>query len=295
LPSPGCADALSTAESPLPSYYFYDLNGKFVTRKDNDWFEVGGYLGRDVIGFDLEDEGNIDVGWGNRVVSGSYNRVLGETLMGTIMLSGSEYESTTDAYFFGTSVVVNNRLRDATLRGDLDWHGEGSHRVRTGFQASVFDFWYQQIFNKNETVGYGNRPYEFSLYADDQWRARTGTMLRLGLRSRYITEGDRFYLEPRLSASQVVGGGWRIKGAAGIYNQYLQLVATEGFSFGDFYVPIDETATPGRSVQVVLGGEYTPSLRYQMSIEGYYSDLKNLVTFNNSASPTLFVTTQKRS
>ncbi|MEJ2722010.1 MAG: hypothetical protein P8181_12865, partial [bacterium] len=275
--------AVRSEENPVPSYYFYDLNGKFTTRKDNDWLIFGGYAGRDVVGIDLAAEGNIDISWGNRVVSGSYNRILGESLVGTLLVSGSEYESTTDGSVFGTSIVVDNRLRDGTIRGDLDWHTGEAHRIRGGAQASVYDFWYRQIFNKDAQVDYGNRPYEFSVYADDQWRVRTGTTLRLGLRSRYITEGGRLLWEPRFSAGQVLGGSWRVKAAAGVYNQYLQLVSTEGFSFGDFYVPIDETATPGRSIQVVVGTDFTPSLRYQLSVEGYYTDLEHLVTFNTNS------------
>jgi hypothetical protein len=77
----------------------------------------------------------------------------------------------------------------------------------------------------------------------------------------------------------------RLKFGAGLYNQYLQLVSTEGFSAGDFYVPIDETAPPSRSWQTVLGLELQPNPQYRLSVEGYYTGLNALVLLDNNTPP----------
>ena len=65
-----------------------------------------------------------------------------------------------------------------------------------------------------------------------------------------------------------------------MYRHYLQLVTTETFSGGDFWVPLDDSVEPGRSWQGVLGAEWNPSRRYQLSLEGYYTDLANLVVID---------------
>ena len=70
----------------------------------------------------------------------------------------------------------------------------------------------------------------------------------------------------------------RVKAAAGVYRQHLQLITTEAFSGGDFWVPLDDTVEPGRSYQAVTGVEWTPSPRYHLSVDAYYTDLANLVT-----------------
>ncbi|UCG51331.1 MAG: TonB-dependent receptor, partial [Candidatus Latescibacterota bacterium] len=274
--------AIRSKENPIPSYYFYDLNAKFTTERDKDWWVLNGYRGRDVIGFDLDVDGEVDVGWGNTVLSAAYNRMLGESLLGKIQLSGSEYESLTEASIFGTYFEITNRLRDLTLLGDLDWYGAETNRIRGGLQWSLYEFTYDQEFNKEEPVIFGTTPYEVSAYIDDQWKPRTGTALRFGLRSRYLDDGERFLLEPRFSASQAITGDVRLKLGAGLYNQYVQLVATEAFSFGDFYVPIDETAEPGQSWQVVLGTEWIPDARYRFTVEAYYTGLDKLVQLDNS-------------
>jgi hypothetical protein len=275
---------LRTEENPLPSYYFYDLNGKFLTERNRDWWVFGAYRGRDNIGFDLGADGNFDVVWGNTLLSASYNRLSGESFLAEAMVSGSEYTSDTDGEIFGTTFELVNTLRDVSFRSDLDWYGLETHRVRGGLQASVYDFTYRQTFNKNELIRYGTTPYELSIYADDQWVPLGGTVIRGGLRSRYLSEGDRCLFEPRISASYALPKNVRLKFGGGIYNQYLQLVSTEGISFGDFYVPIDETTRPGRSVQVMLGTEWEPSIQYQFSVEGYYTDLDNLVVLNNNVA-----------
>jgi hypothetical protein len=141
-----------------------------------------------------------------------------------------------------------------------------------------------QEFNRDPGVIFGSTPYELSTYVDDRWTPRIGTSIRPGLRVRYISDGDRLLYEPRLAASQLVSGGIRLKAGGGIYNQYLQLVSTEGFSAGDFYLPIDETATLGHSWQAVLGVQWMASRRYEVSIEGYYTGLENLVTLDNTTA-----------
>jgi hypothetical protein len=72
-----------------------------------------------------------------------------------------------------------------------------------------------------------------------------------------------------------------LKAAGGHYNQYLQLVSTEGFSAGDFYLPIDESADIGDSWQTAVGAVWQPTSRDLLSIELYNTDLRDLVEFDN--------------
>lgn len=274
--------AARSPENPLPSYYFYDLNARFVTPRDNDWWTFNAYRGRDVIGFNLDETGDINVDWGNTVVSAAYNRTFGSALTGKVQLSGSEYGSVTNATVFGTSFGIDNRLRDATLRTDFDYRGFSTHRIRLGLSGAAYDFKYNQTFNQSDGVQFGTKPYEVSGYVDDTWKPVDPTTIRVGLRDRWLSDGDRYLFEPRLSVAQALNPQWRLKAGGGIYHQYVQLVSTEGFSFGDFYVPIDETTDPGRSWQTVLGAEWTPTSRYRFSLEGYYTGLENLVALDNT-------------
>ncbi|HEU4366119.1 MAG TPA: hypothetical protein VFT13_11720, partial [Candidatus Krumholzibacteria bacterium] len=83
----------------------------------------------------------------------------------------------------------------------------------------------------------------------------------------------------------------RIKAAGGIYHQYLQLVSTEAVSAADFYVPIDETADVGRSWQAVAGVDWRWKSSTLFSVEGYYTDLDNLVSLDGTTATNADVTT----
>jgi len=273
-------NALSTPESPLPSYYFYDLNGKLTAGKTTQGI-LNGYHGRDDISFELDADSFIGIKWGNSLVSGAVRHFFRDNLLGEIAVSGSEYISDTNLKILNTDIKIFNRLRDYSVRGDLDWT-LSKHRIGVGLQASSYDFEYAQEFNRDPGVGFKATPYEFATYLDDRWRPFTGTSIRPGLRVRYVSDGERTLFEPRLAASQLVGGGVRLKIGGGVYNQFLQLVSTEGFSAADFYLPIDETARMAQSWQAVLGADWLVSRQYEFSIEGYYTRLENLVTLDNT-------------
>jgi hypothetical protein len=148
-------------------------------------------------------------------------------------------------------------------------------------QVSAWDFRFEQSFNGDDSVGFRSKPVEIAMYADDQRSVQDGrTSIRTGLRARYISEGSRFLLEPRLSAGHAITDRVRVKIGGGLYNQYLQLIASEGFSAADVYVPIDATAQPGRSWQAVLGTDWDISEEWRFSGETYYTGLKNLVDFD---------------
>jgi len=85
-----------------------------------------------------------------------------------------------------------------------------------------------------------------------------------------------------MSLSRQVRPDLRLKLGGGIYHQYLQLVSTEGFSSGDFYVPIDETADPGRSWQLVAGAEWQADEQTEVSLEVYNTGLENLVALDSN-------------
>ena len=265
----------------IPHYYFYDLNGKLSTKRGAGWAVFSGYTGRDRVRFEPDGDTRVEIDWGNTVLSAKYSRLLAESVLAKWSLSGSEYESVTDARIFNTPFEIDNRLRDLTARAEIDWEQSPNNRIGVGIQASAYDARFDQQFNKDRRIGFDSNPLELVLYVNDMWSARTGTSITTGLRTRYITDGDRILLEPRFAGSQLFDGGFRLKVGGGIYSQYLQLIATEGLSAADIYVPIDETADPGRSWQAVVGLDWELSRRYQFTMEGYYNDLENLVAFNN--------------
>ena len=268
------------------NYYFYDFNGKVNQRWGDDTFTVSTYWGQDDLRADIEDENEsfVDLRWGNRALTARWTRVFSPTLFGHFMAAGSWYENTLLFSFFDTPFGVANSIRDWSLKGDVDYFANRNHTLTLGFLATLFEFDYSQSFNQQEQSDLYQRSVLASAYVQDEWQAGPTTRLRLGGRGTYFSVGDRLHFTPRMSLSHALSDKIRIKAAAGMYRQYLQLVTTEAFSGGDFWMPLDSSVEPGRSYQGVVGTEWDPSRRYQLSVEAYYTDLANLVVLDNAVA-----------
>jgi hypothetical protein len=279
-------NALSTPESPLPSYYFYDLNAKLSSAPTGHGrLTLSGYFGRDNVDYELDEDSELDLVWGNTILMAAYDAPIGEAVMGRLKFALSRYSSFTDFRIFTTPISIDNQLQDITLGSDITWLAGPSHRLSGGIEGTQYFVSYQQDFNLENALDYRRTTYEASGFVEDEWSLADGTAIRSGLRLRYLDDGGRFLAEPRLSGVRPLSGDMKVKFGAGVYNQYLQLVATEGFSAGDFYVPIDETAQPSRSWQSVLGFEWEPTQQYKVSLEGYYTGLSDLVMLDTDTPP----------
>ena len=267
------------------NYYFYDFNGKVNQRWGDDTFTVSTYWGQDDLRVDAEeeDESFADLRWGNRAVTARWTRVFSPTLFGHFMAAGSSYENSLLFSFFDTPFSVTNSIRDWSLKGDVDYFANRDHTLTLGFLATLFEFDFSQSFNQEGQSLY-QKSVLASAYIQDEWQAGPTTRLRLGGRGAYFSVGDRLHFMPRLSLSRALSENIRVKAAAGMYRQYLQLITTEVFSGGDFWVPLDSSVEPGRSYQGVVGTEWNPSRRYQLSVEAYYTDLANLVVLDNAVA-----------
>ena len=272
------------------NYYFYDFNGKVNQRWGDDAFSVSTYWGQDDLRFDFADTGEAaeeafaDLRWGNRALTAHWKRVFSPALFGHFMAAGSSYESILSFSFFNTPFLITNSIRDLSLKGDIDYFAHRDHTLSLGFLATLFEFRFAQSFNQQDQSDLRQEPVLLSAYMQDEWQAGPLTRLRLGGRGTYFSVGDRLHFMPRFSLSRALSEKVRLKAAAGMYRQYLQLVTTEAFSGGDFWVPLDSTVEPGRSYQGVVGAEWTPVRRYQLSVEAYYTDLANLVVLDNAVA-----------
>jgi len=200
------------------------------------------------------------------------------------MVAGSKYTSEITLSFFETPILLSNSIRDLTVKGDVDYFASNRHALTAGFLATRYRFVFEQAFNQEKQLDLRETPYLLSGYIQDLWQPQAITSIRWGTRCNYFSDGGRFQVEPRVSLSRHLASDLRVKLGGGIYHQYLQLVTTEGFSGADFWVPLDNTVKPGRSWQGVVGIEWEPSRRHQVSLEGYYTDLKHLVALDNTAA-----------
>ena len=277
--------AIRNDSTDVPSYYFYDTNAKLnLDWGERDKLSISGYGGRDDLRLDLEDDTFFTIRWGNTAATVKWTHIFADNAFWNFMIATSKYSSDTNLNIFDTPILISNSIRDFSAKGDLDYFVSTQHSVSTGFLATRYDFRFRQVFNQDEQVDLKETPSLFSVYLQDHWQPTTGTSLRIGFRANHFTERGSVRIEPRGSFSTQLKPKWRFKAGGGVYTQYLQFVSTEAFSGSDFWVPLDDTVDPGSSWQAVTGLEYEPSDRYKLSVEGYYTDMANLVVIDQNVA-----------
>lgn len=279
--------AIRSGGTDVPDYFFYDLNTKITQPigEGGDHLLLSAYFGRDDLDFDLgEAESFFNIRWGNRAAMARWTHLFDPALFGELTISSSEYESTTDLSFFDTPILFQNQIEDLTLNADLEYFRGSQNTITTGLRATKYNFEFVSSFNQKPGVDLHESPTLLELYLQDDVQLSTGTHLRLGVRASRFSEADDVAVMPRFSLSQPVADGWRVKLGGGLYRQHLQLVTTEGFSGGDFWVPLDETVGPASSRQIVAGLEWEPTRKYKVTMEAYYTDLDGLVIIDNNST-----------
>ena len=261
-------DAMRSSGMDVPDYYFYDVNGKINTQLTSN----------DRLDFHLTESTSFLLEWGNRAVTTKWTHIFSPRVFANFLLAWSRYQSVTSFNLFETPLLFRSVISDLSAKADFDCYLSPNHTLTIGAITSRFDFDYLQSFNREDQLDVAIRPVEVAAYAQDEWRIDPLTTARLGMRASYFSEGERFHIEPRLSLSRALTDATRVKASAGSYHQHLQLIATEGFNGGDVWIPLDETVEPGESIQVATGVDWSPSKSWELSVEGYYTDLRDLVT-----------------
>lgn len=267
----------------VPDYYFYDLNG----RMDQPLGEQGTlatstYLGSDQLQFDLDQDNRLDIRWSNRALSSVWNRAYSPALLLSLSLAGSQYQSNTALDVFATPVRFTNSVRDLNGQAELSYEGFDRHSLAAGVQVTAYRLTYAEYFNTRQPdIDLELSPVQAGLYLQDQWRPWPLTEMTLGTRASFFSAGRRYSLSPRLALRQTLQPGLTLKLAAGQSVQYLQLVNTEGFSGGDFWLPLDGSVEPSRARQATVAMEWQPVPDYQLSAEVYHTRMRDLVQLDN--------------
>ncbi len=298
-----------------PDFYFYDVNSKlsFVPSL-KDIFALSFYNGKDNM-HDLQDLGGLQFGGLDSLVNGTRGRDettdwgnLGMSLKwahrwhgrfnSNFLIAGSSYFSdhTTDLSFTtednDTSRVFggrgnfasqeDNEITDLTFRLDNEWHLNSSHlvefgvgltRTKTDYAATINDT--VSVFDSRETS------QQASFYLQSKKTLFNRLVLSTGLRGVYYGQTESFYLEPRASLQYSLSDRLKVKGATGLYNQFIHRIINEDVLEGsrDFWLVADENLMPSSAQHYILGLEYeTPGFLFE--VEGYHKDMDNLLEFS---------------
>ncbi|OAV43615.1 TonB-dependent receptor [Lewinella sp. 4G2] len=286
------------------SLYFYDLNGKLQHKiNDKNRLFLSFYTGEDVFGTEIKDEfetfgGGTD--WGNLVTAARWNWEISPKLFMNTTATYSKYDININALQddgmddFRAKYISG--IYDFGGKVDLDYIPNPDHYIRFGGGWTNHTYRPGAVSLKANTDGeveldtligsqvdYSN---EFQTYVEDDFRLGA-LKVNAGLHFSAFSVNSELYtsLQPRLGLRYLLKNDLSLKGSFSTMQQYINLLTSEALSLPtDLWVPSTDRVKPQQSWQVATGVAKTFDNKYEISLEAYYKQMKNVVSFREGAS-----------
>lgn len=292
---------------------FYDINAK-VNWKVNDKHRLflSAYTGTDVFGSEFKtfERNKIDynktlfeLNWGNITTAFRWNWLVSNKLFANTTITYSSFKFNTLA---GYEQNIRGKIDQASGRytsGIEDWAGKmefdysptPNHRLRFGASATYHTYVpgvFQvkasiDTFKTDLTLGsdktFSTEPYAY-IEDDMQFGALKAN---LGVHFGGFAVQGVFYpsVQPRLGLNYLLSNNLSIKASFATMQQNVNLLTNEGVGLPtDLWVPSTKRIVPQQSWQAALGIAKTIKDEYELSIEGFYKNMKNLISYKEGAS-----------
>ena len=299
--------------------YFYDLNAKLnYILGDKDRLYLSGYFGRDV--FELDDLFGFD--WGNATASLRWNHLFSDKLFSnfTVVFSDYTYSLGTpedDEFNFR----LKSTIQDYHFKNQYNYYLSSKNEIEFGVEGIYYRLKPGQITGSIQLQLQEEYALEPSVYFSQELELGTRWTVQYGLRySSFYNLGAqkvRNYanpdlpqleelidseeyssgqvieaynglegLEPRFSVNYRISDEQSIKASYNRTRQYIHLISnTSTPTPVDLYRPSGRHIQPATANQVAAGYfQNFAENRYEVSIEGYYKDFKNIVDYRNGAN-----------
>jgi hypothetical protein len=304
-------------------YYFYDLNAKVNHRFSNrDRLYLSAYLGSDQFysrfdydyeedGISLQDENETGLNWGNVTSALRWNHTFTPKLFSNLTMTYSRYRfNIFDDYRYETlnddrNVVKRQELvryfsgiEDFAAKLDMDFIPSPRHYVRFGanvirhrFEPGAVNFQAEGGFQSDQLDSLlGSRDTyatEFALYGEDDVELSRRLKLNVGLHFSGFYVDQELYtsLQPRVAARYLVSPQLSLKASYTRMTQFIHLLTNAGIGLPtDLWVPATARIRPQDAQQFALGAAQEIGNGYEVSLEGYYKTMNNLIEYREGSS-----------
>lgn len=264
----------------------------------------------DTVSFRFDQSYTERLSWGNTVAAARWNHVWNNKVFSNATLTYSRF-GTDIAYGGADSLVFLNEnrtllrridfgiyrssIQDIGGKIDVDWLLSPAQTIRVGAGMTYHRF-DPGVLTYNETTEHlrdseiqGNDPInseESFAYIEDNIIFGDKLTLNVGVHAAHLQVQNKTYgsIQPRIAAYWQVNQrlGW--KASYGQMAQFVHLLSTNS-SIGlptDLWVPATANVPPQRAWQVSSGIDYDFGL-VELSAEGYYKEMNNLLNFTEGA------------
>ncbi len=294
--------------SEFTAYNFYDLNAKINHKfSDKSRLFFSSYIGDDNFRADFKEPKFEEVGklkWGNKIFSLRWNYQLNPKLFSNTTLYNSAYDF---SFFLDEKVDILNgipsstgsftsdsKIRDYGGKVDFNFLPNPNFQIRFGV-GNVFHVFTPTV-NKETTKEGTNPPVvsekgtnkveanDITAYVENELSIGSKINVNLGLHFANFSVQNSNYssLQPRASLSFLLNKTSSVKLSYSKMTQFLHLLSSPGLGLPtDLWVPSTDKIKPENSIQYALG--YTKSLGngYELTLEGYYKTLDNLLEYKS--------------
>lgn len=247
--------------------------------------------------------------WGNLLASAGWTYVFSPKLFGKISGVFTQYRSSTkrtfdewyeakespDHYALYNETSSNTAILDIGARAAFDYLPRPDHHIRFGGDLLVHRFRpeHSQMkiknISQNDSLSMGTVftddllwAREGSLFLEDDWDVSEALRVNAGLRfSLFDVEGKTYTgIEPRLSIRWKLREDLSLKASYSRMQQYIHLVSESYINLpSDAWMPVTRQLKPLESDQFSIGAYYRLGKEYDLSLEGYYKKLYNLLEY----------------
>ncbi len=305
-------------------YYFYDFNAKLNWKiSDKDRLYLSFYTGDDAIYFGVKNKDfmsdstqythriKLNWKWGNKVAALRWNHVVSQKLFMDASVNYTQYRHnlgmnlTEEDTYLPTNTVSKNvfdmvyksGINDLTAKVDFDYTPLPNHEIRFGgnytyhiFRPEVQSIQMsesQQSLVDTVTGSPNVYAHETALYAEDNMTF--GDIFRMNLGVHYSTftvEGKTYQsVQPRVSTSLMLASNLSLKTGYAYMTQYVHLLSNSSLSLPtDLWVPVTAKIVPMNAHQWSVGAFYELPRLFDISVEGYYKTMDNLLEYKDGAS-----------
>lgn len=307
--------------STMGGYYFYDLNAKLThTFSENDKLSASFYMGDDVIyarvkdGWSTKDYNaymKLRYNWGNLFAAVNYEHRFNGRLYSTNQVSYTRYkyklgvgmvsEDRTDTTKTDMGLSYDSYIMDVMAQTNYEWRPNNQHEIHFG-GSYTYHLFRPQVGSVNMYAKYGGEEmqmdttisiggtihtHEANVYFEDTYTPCSWFKLNLGLHAGlYHTDGKTYpSIEPRVGVRFLPYKDLAIKASYAYMSQYVHLLSNTSVSLPtDLWVPVTADIPPMRSMQVAAGITYNVLNQVELSVEGYYKKMLNLLEYKDGAS-----------
>jgi hypothetical protein len=268
------------------------------------------------IRYELSNRMNLKWNWGNIVTSIRWNHMINNKLfmnataaytryrfdmgVGTKMKSTTTYTDSIKKESSEVFMGYQSGIEDYTLKADFDYAPHPNHDVkfgvnytnhafRPGVSVARVDIKVSgETLSVDTMIGDKNvYSHETMFYAEDNISIGYALKANLGLHYSFFNVQKETYhsLQPRLGLRLLANDNLSFKAGYAAMSQNVHLLSNSYVSLPtDLWVPVTKRIKPMRSHQYSVGAFYNLNDFVDLSVEGYYKSMHNLIEYKDGAT-----------